>query len=76
MSRELNRLAYEMNTLASNALCYAQQIRGIVHADLELRDKDNDEQRWRFDALLTLACLACEELEKATSMPVHDEVKP
>lgn len=76
MSREFNKLAYEMNNLASTALCYAQQIRGIVCADLELRDKDNDEQRWRFDAILTLACLACDELEKASSMPVHDEVKP
>jgi hypothetical protein len=75
MKRELNKLAYEKSTLSSNALCYAQQIRGIVCAELDLRVKDNDEQAWRFSALLTLACLACDELEKATSMPVCDEVK-
>ncbi|MGQ4864462.1 hypothetical protein [Enterobacter kobei] len=76
MRRNVQKQTLETNDIAFRALSYAQQVRGIVCAELDLREEEEEnEQRWRFDALLTLACLLCDELEKAAKTPVSREVK-
>lgn len=76
MRRNVQKQTLETNDIAFRALSYAQQVRGIVCAELDLREEEEEnEQRWRFDALLTLVCLLCDELEKAAKTPVSCEVK-
>lgn len=76
MISDVQKAALETSDNVFRARNYAKQIRGIVCAELDLReDEDENEQRWRFDALLTLVCLLCNELEKVAETPVSCEVK-
>ncbi|TBL54239.1 hypothetical protein EYZ00_08580 [Hafnia paralvei] len=63
MRKDMTRL--ELIDAAFDAQMYIKQLRGVICAISERVGKNDNEKSWEIDALLTLACLAYNQLEPA-----------
>jgi hypothetical protein len=64
----------ELIDASFNARNYLHQARGVICV---LTDTTGDnEEGWCIDALLTLVCLACRELDTAADSAIAEPIKP
>lgn len=70
MCNNLTRL--DLIEAAFNAKNYLSQVRGVLDSMLDVVQKEDSEENWRYCALLTLVCLACDELNPAVNARVKE----
>ncbi|ARF48186.1 hypothetical protein [Pantoea stewartii] len=66
-----NLTRFELIDKSCQASTYLNQARGVLCSMLDAENSDS-ETSWRYGALLTLICAACDEIEPAMNSTVKE----